>query len=74
VVATAVGGVPEVVTSGETGWLVPPRDREALAVALKDALTDRAHADALGATGRQLVLSHYSADAVATAISNWATD
>jgi glycosyltransferase involved in cell wall biosynthesis len=72
VVATAVGGVPEVVTPAETGWLVPPRDREALAAALTDALADRAHADALGATGRQLVASRYSASAVATAISEWA--
>ena len=34
VVATRVGGVPEVVKDGETGLLVPPRDPEAMAVAI----------------------------------------
>ena len=34
VVATAVGGVPEVIRNGQTGRLVPPRNQEALAAAL----------------------------------------
>jgi glycosyltransferase involved in cell wall biosynthesis len=38
VVATAVGGTPEVVAAGETGWLVPPGSPEALAEALAEAL------------------------------------
>jgi glycosyltransferase involved in cell wall biosynthesis len=40
VVATAVGGVPELVIDGETGWLVPPRDPHALAQAILDALAN----------------------------------
>ena len=35
VVATAVGGVPELIEDGKTGWLVPPRDAEALASRLR---------------------------------------
>ncbi len=38
VVASRVGGIPEVVVEGETGWLVQPDDPEALAAAILDAL------------------------------------
>jgi glycosyltransferase involved in cell wall biosynthesis len=40
IVATAVGGIPEVVSDGHTGRLVPPRDPDALAAAMLDALAD----------------------------------
>jgi glycosyltransferase involved in cell wall biosynthesis len=65
VVATAVGGVPEVVRPGQTGWLVPPRDGDAFAAALAEALADPATTDAYGRAGRELVLREHSADAVA---------
>jgi glycosyltransferase involved in cell wall biosynthesis len=48
-VATAVGGLLDIVTDGETGLLVPPRDSDALAAALRTALTDRALATRLAA-------------------------
>jgi glycosyltransferase involved in cell wall biosynthesis len=41
VVASRVGGVPEVVRDGENGWLVPAADREALVAALHRALTTK---------------------------------
>lgn len=65
VVATAVGGVPEMVTNGQTGWLVPPRDPRALAAALAEALSDRRRADGYGLAGRELVLRRHSPAAVA---------
>jgi glycosyltransferase involved in cell wall biosynthesis len=40
VVATAVGGVPEVVVDGENGLLVPPRDVGAIAAALERIVRD----------------------------------
>jgi glycosyltransferase involved in cell wall biosynthesis len=53
VVATAVGGVPEVVTEGETGLLVKPSDPEALAAAVAELLADPARAREMGERGRQ---------------------
>ena len=38
VIATAVGGIPELVQSGENGWLVAPGSPEALAAAMREAL------------------------------------
>jgi glycosyltransferase involved in cell wall biosynthesis len=48
-VATAVGGTPEVLRDGETGWLVPPGDPVALAGALEQALTRPGEARRRGA-------------------------
>jgi len=42
VVATNVGGQPDLIVPGETGWLVPPRDPPALAAAILDVLRDPA--------------------------------
>jgi glycosyltransferase involved in cell wall biosynthesis len=44
VVATRVGGVPEMVDHGTNGWLVPGRDPVALAAAVEEAVTGRAEA------------------------------
>jgi glycosyltransferase involved in cell wall biosynthesis len=47
-VATAVGGVPEVLADGETGFLVPPRDVRALATRITHLLTDPELRDRMG--------------------------
>ena len=52
VVASRVGGIPDLVTDGENGLLVPPGDVRALADALVLALSDRALSERLGAAGR----------------------
>lgn len=52
IVATRVGGVPEVVEDGRQGLLVPPADPAALAKAAIALLEDRAAAAAMGAAGR----------------------
>ncbi|HLN65169.1 MAG TPA: glycosyltransferase family 4 protein [Symbiobacteriaceae bacterium] len=53
VVATRVGGVPEVVVDGETGLLVPPEDPGALAAAIRRLLRDPALAQRMGQAGRR---------------------
>jgi len=66
-VATAVGGTPEVLEDGRTGWLVPPGDPPALAAALATALVDRDEAARRGAAARREVLDRRSIDAMARA-------
>jgi glycosyltransferase involved in cell wall biosynthesis len=64
VVATPVGGTPELVADGETGLLVPAGDPAALAEALQALLLDRELAGRLGAAGRTRVEERFSADAM----------
>lgn len=53
-IATAVGGFPDLVIPGQTGWLVPPRDPIQLADALVDVLSDPAHAREVARQGQRL--------------------
>jgi glycosyltransferase involved in cell wall biosynthesis len=64
VVATPVGGTPEVVVDGETGLLVPPRDPDALAAALRRLLADADLRRRMGEAGFDRVREHFSADAM----------
>lgn len=59
VVATGVGAIPEVVADGETGFLVGPREPEALAAAF-DKLGDAALRARFGEAGRQRVLRDFT--------------
>jgi glycosyltransferase involved in cell wall biosynthesis len=52
VVATDIGGIPEVVKDGQTGLLVPPRNPAALARAIIELLNDPGKAKAMGKQGR----------------------
>ena len=55
VVASDVGGIPEVITDGVTGVLVPPHDPDALAAAIVRLLRDHPYADTLGRAGHDMV-------------------
>jgi len=52
-IATNIGGFPDIVKSGETGWLVPKEDPDILALAILDALTDPEHAHTMAQEGAQ---------------------
>jgi len=59
VVSFDVDGAPEVVRSGETGWLVPPEDTDALRTALRDALSDLDRAREMARRGRELCRARF---------------
>lgn len=69
VVASAVGGIREVVQHGRTGYLVPPRSPQELADRICGLLTSPAQAAAWGAHGRALVETRYSFDRMVGSIS-----
>ncbi len=60
VVATAVEGVDELVVPGETGWVVPARDPDALALAIREAAADRDAAGRMGRAGRGRARAEFS--------------
>jgi glycosyltransferase involved in cell wall biosynthesis len=60
VVASNVGGIPELVTDGVTGSLVAPADSDALAAALLDLLDHPGRATAFGQAGRARIEQEYS--------------
>jgi glycosyltransferase involved in cell wall biosynthesis len=62
VVATAVGGTPEVVIPHQTGLLVPARDPHGLAAALTDLSADAPRRRRYGSRGRERVLEHFTLD------------
>jgi glycosyltransferase involved in cell wall biosynthesis len=64
VAATRVGGLPELVVPGRTGWLVPPGDAPALAAAMSQALGDADTREALGRAGRERAVGDFSMEAM----------
>jgi len=62
VVATRVGGIPELVVEGETGFLVPPGDAAALAAALKRLLGDPDLRHRMGQAGHGRITAHFRLD------------
>jgi len=68
VVGTRAGGIPEIITHGEDGYLFPVRDEAALAGLLTDLVRDPALRARLGDAGRANVLKRFSIAAQARAM------
>ncbi len=61
-VCTAVGGIPEMINHGESGYLVPPKDPQQLAARLVSLLSDPQNAHRMGRAGRNRVEAEFSLD------------
>jgi len=70
VVASAVGGIPEMIEDGRSGLLVPPHDRDALARAVSRLLLDHPYADMLGRAGRELVHERFCVELMVRAVES----
>jgi len=62
IVATAAGGIPEIVEDGVNGLLVPPRDAHALADAMVRALNDESMRRRMGAAGLARVRERFTVE------------
>ena len=63
-IASAAGGIVDIVQDGRNGWLVPPGDAGALAGAIAACMDDPARARAFGAQGRADVAANFSWEAI----------
>jgi glycosyltransferase involved in cell wall biosynthesis len=70
VVASRVGGIPEMIEDGKTGLLVPPHDADALAAAIIRLLTDHPLADTLGRAGHDMVHDRFCIELMVSAIQS----
>ena len=64
VVASAVGGISDVITAGKTGLLVPQRDPQALATAILELLANPHYAQQLGKNGLQDIQTRFNWDQI----------
>lgn len=70
VIATKLSGIPELVRAGETGWLVPPEDPQALADAIVQVRKSPDEAARRGRAGRDLVLKEFNIMITTRLLSN----
>jgi glycosyltransferase involved in cell wall biosynthesis len=71
IIGSRVGGIPECIVDGKTGFLVPERDEEALARRMAELLEDPARRQGMGAAGRALVEDRFDIDRQTAALENF---
>ena len=62
VIATKVGGIPDLIKDGDTGFLVEPHNSEALALKIKELLNNKELREKLGKAGREWVSKNFEWD------------
>lgn len=67
VIGSKVGGIPDLITSGHNGMLVPPGNADGLATALAECLTSPAQLERMGQNARSMAASRYSPSTAASA-------
>jgi glycosyltransferase involved in cell wall biosynthesis len=70
VVASAVGGIPEMIEDGRTGLLVPPHDPEALAAAIVRLLRDHPYADTIARAAREQIHDRFCVELMVHAVES----
>jgi colanic acid/amylovoran biosynthesis glycosyltransferase len=70
-IGSRVGGIPECIVDGKTGFLVPERDEEALARRMAELLDDPVRRQGMGAAGRALVEDRFDIDRQTAALENF---
>lgn len=74
VVVTRVGGVPDIMSRGESGLMIPPRDVEALSAAFSRLLANPIEAAKMGAQAREIAYRDFDTDRNATGILKFAEE
>ena len=70
IVATDVGGNSKLVTNNETGFLVPPKNPEALALKIIEILENKEMAKSMGLKGQQRICEHFNVKTMTTRYEN----
>ena len=71
IVGSRVGGIPECMLEGKTGFLVPERDEDALARRMAELLEDPVRRHRMGAAGRALVEDRFDIDRQTAVLENY---
>jgi colanic acid/amylovoran biosynthesis glycosyltransferase len=71
IIGSRVGGIPECILDGQTGFLVPERDETALAQRMSELLESPAKRHQMGAAGRALVESRFNIDRQTAALEDF---